>query len=392
LSTLPQDYVNDTLLIVATFHFEKDTILDSHLFFVNPLLERNEFVKHRFYLLYSRSPEFITHKQHRYLNRKNIIEQHPYSIHFDVYLLIKNGTSPLELGSFRYAIYFDFLPAFRLATVLKFPPWYTNTSLHPCTALSSSSCPPHSTCRPILNQNSSFYCSCISGYAGENCTKEEACINYCSSNSTCLSGYRGLTQLADQPLCLCPLHLFGSRCNLRNDVCDQNPCGLNSTCYLTHDLSGEKPIKCVCAKEFYGDYCQYKKVSVRIEVRLDGADIRGSVVGFYDINLNQMDLQIQHQQVSHKLSSLIHYGHGEIKAPELALLKTYDSGFDARYFILYMQKNVTTINITSIPEQCPDAQSLLPSSRCWQLFCSCYIRSFCFARANVTHTHSLQIS
>ncbi len=56
----------------------------------------------------------LTHKKRRYFNRSDIIDNHPYSVHFDAYLF-ENNNSIEEIGSWHYPIYFDYLPAFRLA-------------------------------------------------------------------------------------------------------------------------------------------------------------------------------------------------------------------------------------------------------------------------------------
>ncbi|CAF3084770.1 unnamed protein product, partial [Rotaria sp. Silwood2] len=62
----------------------------------------------------------VEHKRWRYSNRTDVVNTHPYSVHFDAFALDGNQTIE-ELGSWRYPIYFDYLPAFRLAIVLRFP-------------------------------------------------------------------------------------------------------------------------------------------------------------------------------------------------------------------------------------------------------------------------------
>ncbi len=117
--TQPKAISNVTLKIKANFLFN-NRIIDHHEFHVISILERLGIIKHKFYLLYSRSEKMLTHKQRRYFNRSDIISNHPYSIHFDVFTLEKNNTVE-ELGSWHYPIYLDYLPAFRLAVELKFP-------------------------------------------------------------------------------------------------------------------------------------------------------------------------------------------------------------------------------------------------------------------------------
>ena len=128
-STLPPSLSTNRLAIVARLRFANTTI-DHHIFHVHPFLELNAPIRHRFYLLYSRANTWLKHKRERYFNRTDLLHRHPYSVHFDIFALAENQTT--ELGSFHHPIYFDFLPAFRLATVLKFPSWFTNVTLNPC--------------------------------------------------------------------------------------------------------------------------------------------------------------------------------------------------------------------------------------------------------------------
>jgi len=48
-------------------------------------------------------------------------------VNFDVFSLEQNNNVK-ELGSWRYSIYFDYLPAYRLAVILKFPSWLGNAT------------------------------------------------------------------------------------------------------------------------------------------------------------------------------------------------------------------------------------------------------------------------
>lgn len=357
LSTFQSLHRMSLVTVVVTLRFG-DIIEDHYMFHVNPSLETNGTVKQRFFLLYSRSNESLEHKKQRYFNRTDIIDYHPYSVHFEMFSLFNNRIN--ELGSFRYPIYFDFLPAFRLATVLKLPEWYVNSTLDSC---NESSCNANSFCKPIFNQNKAFYCSCRSGYSGEKCDRYHSrCTTYCQSNSICRPNSRGLIGNPDNPLCICPLGHFGSRCNLRNEECNSNPCGPNSTCHLTYDLSGENPITCICSENFYGDRCQYEKEAVRIDVNIT-ASVTASVVQFYDYMMPFMTLILHKQQLVHGPPQTIQYNHGRHQAPMMAVLKTYKDIAYPTYFILYIQPQSATINITSKPEECPHASNLLLESR-----------------------------
>ncbi|CAF3828795.1 unnamed protein product [Adineta steineri] len=103
-------------------------------------------------------------------------------------------------------------------------------------------------------------------------------ISYCQNkndmfvaDSICRPGQRGLIKNSDNPLCICSLDHFGPSCHIRNEACKSDPCGMNGTCHLTYDPSGDKPIVCQCSKQFYGDRCQYEKVVCRSVLRLGSA-------------------------------------------------------------------------------------------------------------------------
>jgi hypothetical protein len=349
-------YPTSIFEIVARLVYGEQTI-DHHIFYVNPMLESSNYIKTRFYLLFSRSSIMLDHKKWRYLNRTDIVKNHPYSVRFDVYALQKKEIS--ELGSFHYPIYFDYLPAFRLATVLKFPFWFENSTFNPC---AQNSCSPNSVCKPVLNKKQHFYCSCESGYKGENCTVyDDKCSSYCSSDSICRSGQRGMIKTSDIPLCICPLGGFGPSCHIRNNACKSNPCGLNATCHLTFDPSGDNSIICECSKEFYGDRCQHKKIDIIIDVNMTSTGSI-SIAQFYHLNIDLNEiwtLKILYQKIIHELPATIHYSHDESTIVVLSLLKVYEGFSKPQYFILYFQPPITSLKITSTPYYCPSALSLL---------------------------------
>ncbi|CAF1687834.1 unnamed protein product, partial [Adineta ricciae] len=134
-TTLPKFLQNVTLIIQTTLLFDGN-VIDHHEFYSDPAFDDK--LKQRFYLIYSRSNVMLEHKKSRYLNRSDIIENHPYAVHFDVYYQPKNESVPEELGSWHYPVYFDFLPVHRLAPVLKFPAWFNDTTNSPC---QNNTCP-----------------------------------------------------------------------------------------------------------------------------------------------------------------------------------------------------------------------------------------------------------
>ncbi|CAF1635205.1 unnamed protein product [Adineta ricciae] len=324
LVTLPNEYMINSFIIVVTLRF--NNIIEDHtLLYINPSILIHRSLKQRFYLLYSRSNNSINYKRARYFNSTDIRYHHPYSVHFNIFSLLTNNRIN-ELGSFIYPIYFDFLPVFRLATILKFPSWFDNSTFDPCY---SNPCNENSLCKPILNQNNSFYCSCKSGYSGQNCENYHSkCLSYCAPTAFCRPGYRGEINGPTLPLCICSLGSFGPRCYLRNEVCQSNPCGLNSTCHPTYDPSGEKPFICLCSEEYYGDQCQYEKVPVYIRMNLTTTTLSDtiiSVIQFYDLTTAAISLKLLKQQVKHGIPKIIRYNHGRKTSPPIAILKTINN-------------------------------------------------------------------
>ncbi|CAF2229873.1 unnamed protein product [Rotaria magnacalcarata] len=353
--TMPKIFENINLKIRTNLLFDNETI-EHHEFIVIPSIENTRKIKHKFYLVYSRSHDMLVHKRWRYFNQTDVLNHHPYSVHFDVFSLRKNNTIK-EVGSWHYPIYFDYLPAFRLAAVLKFPPWFGNATLDPCLA---NSCNNNSTCMPVFNQNHSYYCSCKSGYYGKDCSwYEPRCEHYCADNALChIDKYDSQIRKAN-PSCLCTVGRFGARCYLKYDDCDPNPCLNNGTCLSTYDRSGEVSYICNCSVQFYGNECQNEKASVNVTLNMTSEFVAlATVVQLYDIAIPSLMLLIQHQRVTYGFPSTITYNHPYAYAPYLGVLKVYEDLVRPVYFIMYLLHQ-SEINITTSPERCPHASSLL---------------------------------
>ena len=353
LNTLPLHIplISSSIFTVVVTLVYVNRAIDFHRFHINPATESN---KQRFYLLYSRSKRMLQHKQERYFNRTEISVHHPYSVRFDLYKITENSID--ELGSWHHRIFFDFLPSFRLATVLKFPVWFGNATASPCV---NNTCNENSSCYPIFNRKNSFHCSCKSGFHGSECKKHDArCSSFCSPHSICKIVHQGIPADPDHPLCICPLNHFGPRCNLQHKECESSPCANNATCRLTYDPSGEYPFVCACSKQFYGDHCQFEKVAIRINLNMIVPAL-ASVVQFYDVHNSTLELLIQHQQVHVELPNTIRFDHGRAKAPMLGTLKVYDHTRTPKLFVVYIQPNASLININSKPVHCPHSTILL---------------------------------
>ncbi|UJR11129.1 hypothetical protein I4U23_015310 [Adineta vaga] len=341
-------------IVASLLYFERT--IDFHEFEINSELELDNYMKHKFYLLYSISNEMQEKTRRRHFNRTDIINNHPYSVRFVIYQLESNQI--VELGSWFYPIYFDFLPLFRLATVLKFPAWYGNVSMNPC-SVNNTSCPSNSICRPVFNHEyPHFSCSCQSGFYGKNCEKfHAACSSYCSPNALCKPMDRGELTNTNNSLCICPLHHFGPRCYLFHAECLSHPCHNNGTCHLRNDPSGQRPFTCNCSANFHGEYCEKSKFTIQINLNITNHAV-ASIIQLYDVHPHDLHLLLQNQQVISGVPLSIRFHHTKTVAPSLAVLKLYDHSIQSKYYIIYIQENKISININSTPRHCPYAMSL----------------------------------
>ncbi|CAF1172971.1 unnamed protein product [Adineta ricciae] len=349
-TTLPKSLTNVTLKIKAHLTFVGQ-LIDYHEFHAMPTFENGNVIKHRFYLLYSRSLSMLAHKRWRYFNRTDVVNNHPYSVQLDVFALGANATIH-ELGSWHYPIYFDYLPSFRLAVRLRFPVLFKNITHDRC---AQNDCNGNSTCLPVLNHNHSHYCSCKRGYYGTNCNLYDShCDSYCLTQAFC----RPIDlQVGRKQHCICPLGHFGPRCNLKYDGCYSSPCANNGTCLATYDRSDEKPYACRCSSLFYGEQCEHEKASVRVHFNhTKTTPVRAAVVQLFALTDS---LTIRYQAVFHGLPSTITYYDPDTVAPFLGILKTYADVSHPQYAIIYLRTKQTIINVTSSPYDCPPSASPL---------------------------------
>jgi hypothetical protein len=351
---------NLILKVRGTLLFDDKRILDTYEFHVRPVLEQTETnpVKHRFYLLYSRTNESLAQKRARYLNRSDIILQHPYSVQFELFELLPNKDVQV-VAHWYFHIYFDFLPAFRLAKVL---------NISAIDRINGQcSCNNNSTCIPVLNTNTKK-CICKSGRYGRFCELVDSqCTSYCNPEAFCQPN----NPPYNRPTCICPYDMFGPRCFLRYRICETNPCENNGFCFHTYDPSGINSFQCKCSDRFYGKTCALEKSSIRLylNVSYEFSKLMASTVQYYDTDVVTLELKLRHQQVEQALPLDWYYLHGETVAPMFGVLKVYersDNSYQYRLFLLYLQPNVSIINITtqvSLYNLCPLAHALLNISK-----------------------------
>jgi hypothetical protein len=126
-----------------------------------------------------------------------------------------------------------------------------------------------------------------------------------------------------------------------------------------------RPFVCVCQKNFYGDLCQNPKSAIHIEISSFpfANDTLASVIQYYDVDNVNFKLILRHQHVSFGIPTRLQFNHDQTEAPALGVLKRYVTLLIAQYYILYIQPAMTTINITSTPQHCPNASSLLQNGK-----------------------------
>lgn len=359
LTSLPMNEIYPYFRILATFLFN-DRAIDYYQYVLNTTSEYRNYTKLRFSFTYPRLGIMLKQKQKRYLNRNDILNHHPYAVRFQVFAMQSNETKELN-GIWHYPIYFDYLPSFRLAVVLKYPSWYGNSSYDPCQTVK---CNMNSTCRMNFNRNKTF-CDCKNGYYGDNCQYfASKCLDFCSSDSICKVSLSAISPTNTLIQCVCPLGSYGPSCHIYHDECKSNTCLNNGTCYSTYNLYGQRPFICVCIDQFYGERCEKEKESIRIHINISDT-LLASVVQFSDIHSFYSYLLVKNQQVFRGLPTTIQYNHYQIYPPHISILKTYQKERNPSYFLLYIISNLNgpLSNFTLTPQSCPVAGTLLHHSK-----------------------------
>ena len=275
-----------------------------------------------------------------------------YSVRFEAFNLHSDDEIQ-AIGVWKYLIYLDFLPSFRLAKILSFP-----SSINPC---SNHSCTQNGICQKLIGSNDfAYFCSCKSGFYGIHCEHyDEQCKDYCAPKSICKAKYRGiLTGNEQHPLCLCPISTFGPRCYFKNDHCQQNPCLNGGTCIVTYNLTNVDQYMCICTNSYEGNHCQLSKGIVKINLVLSSnstsqiGNVVAATVFYSDYDLETFRFIIRHQQVYSGLFSElkpIYTGKVDKHAPTTAVLKLYSTNYnqeEPKYYLLYYHPDQKHINIT----------------------------------------------
>jgi hypothetical protein len=342
--------------ILVIFLFE-DRIIDSYEFHVNPSLQTEEnYVKQKIYFLYRRSEEFLQ------LKHNNRSGTQLYSVRFEAFELHSNK-SIIPLAVWHYPIYFDFLPSFRLSKILHLPSNQVTSLNNSC---SYQSCNMHGRCLPIINRNSTYFCSCDNGYYGKHCQNyDHRCTNHCSPNSICKPEYGGIITSDNKPYCLCSTTHYGPTCALKNDQCNKNPCKHHGTCYMSYDSADMQNYTCICTSLYYGVNCEILKASITIRINSKYLSVTAiaTTIQYYDIdNRTRTNLILRNQQVFDSVPQETLYHHDRFISPIIGIVKLYGNDYlinEPTYYLGYVQQNLKDINITNdLQSKCSHVQSL----------------------------------
>ena len=162
-----------------------------------------------------------------------------------------HGSTYEYRASWLYPIQFSALPVQRLSVLLKVP---KISNKQECLL----QCGSHGECIRYENHPMPF-CRCYSGWSGVTCDVQYQCP--CAEGSFCIDTSKA---------CLCPLYSAGSRCYVKQTVCqkESSPC-LNGGICIPHDerfIEYTKPYICICSDDFSGDSCQHKKSLIELSI------------------------------------------------------------------------------------------------------------------------------
>ena len=280
---------------------------------MRPAFEITAFKKKLLYFPYSHSDAARQQRRQRFTNRSALLHARPYTLRIEAYetSAVKR---PTLTALWEYPVAFDYLPVYRFARVLRWPP------------------PDHlrSSCHTL------------------NCTDgDDRCENgYCAPGSLCRSDAPSDDGASSSPpYCICAANRHGRRCELQHDSCDSQPCLNGGSCFPTAQLN---EVDCWCREEYYGSRCEWRKASIRLSVD-DNATYAGAVVQFFDLNLMSVSLELVHQRVYSSLPPVIEYHREKETIPSIVVAKLYASHADdgPKLYLLSVQTNIKSLDGTT---------------------------------------------
>ncbi|UJR07018.1 hypothetical protein I4U23_011306 [Adineta vaga] len=331
---------NTTLVLkmLVLFSYENQ-ILAIKQFHVRPAIEITSPKKQIIRFLYSRTNTSLEKKRQRYFNQSNIIHEHPYSVQIEAYELNQNE-NPLFISVWKYPIYFDYLPSFRLVKILRLNK--TDNIYNPC---SSNPCEKHYQCHQLFNQPQNYICSSSNHNSNQ---------SYCFGNALYRRSYRSA-------YCICSSERYGHRCELLYDQCTRNPCENNGTC-----LPSVKPTEyyCMCTNLYYGKRCELSKQIVSLYIN-ETVEHKAIIIQYFRIDVFTLKLILISQYIYKRLPNQMTDLHSEMKPPDIIVAKQYIDINQVNIYILSLQINVTSINTTtqmSEMNRCINVRMLFPKN------------------------------
>ena len=356
LDLSPQSAIDSTtvLRVLLLFLFANQTLLTQQ-FHLRPALDITSHSlqrKIRTHFLYPRSSSFGDHRVQRLTNRSSLLHTHPYSIRIEIYET-RRSSQPVLVAVWRYPIFFDHLPVFRLAKILRFPgsvDQHNPCSSRPCSA-------EHEECHSLINDPSNYLCLCKANFTGKNCSQVDSrCLHgFCALGSLCKGNERGLLRGVDSvPLCLCPADRSGARCEIEADVCLSHPCLNNGSCFAHSQLTG---VICLCTEEYFGKKCEERRPYLRLSLAASSSYV-GAVLQYFHLDSTSLHLILVVQQVFPRLPRWIEFYADQTILPEIILAKVYSSSTDSSpdLYLLSSQQNAISLQgRTEISEinRCP---------------------------------------
>lgn len=177
--------------------------------------------------------------------------------------------------------------------------------------------------------------------------------NYCSHTSLCRPKYNNNEK---QPLCICSMNSYGSRCHLDRQ-CQmnkgQNPCLNGGICFINyqpnHLIDG---YICQCPSNYFGSKCEQHSAVIEMKYESFNSsndNILITVIQLFDIT-NKEELLLRKQILfkgSLPLNSKIIYDQKTL--PIFGLIKFYRNKTFIDYYLLYSTSiNQPSINLTII--------------------------------------------
>ncbi|CAF4529531.1 unnamed protein product [Rotaria sp. Silwood2] len=351
---------NIVLKLLVLFFYNNQTLM-KHEFHVRPTFNTSSYEKHVVHFLYSHSSDLREQRNDRYFTRSQILNVQPYSIQIETYLL-HDMQKPVLIAVWKYPIYFDYLPVYSLAKVLRLIK--LNKQQNPCL---SNPCHSNQQCYPLMNNKSQYVCLCNDNFTGERCSVEDdrCASGYCAPGSLCKPNYHLLLRGNTLPLCICSFGQYGDRCDIEHDLCQLNPCLNGGSCFPSLKLD---QFTCSCKKEYYGEKCELKKRRTHLSIK-ENHEYTGAVIQFFGIDFISLDLNLAHQRVYKTLPSSIEYYHDQETVPTIILAKTYSSYDDISpaIYLLLLSVNVNafdTKNELSESNQCKHITEIRNGNPC----------------------------